>query len=91
MEQNLNSINFPEFHTESADSTKEEIEKSQQRMKEDLMWIAEFERMGMEKSMESLNREGTDKSIMKAVRLYMNVTDLYGQMYVQKDLTSRNK
>jgi len=91
LEQNLNSINFPEFHagsvTDAGQSENESDTKQQeQRMKDDLMWIAEYERVGLESAMAALSRESINRKTMKALRVFVNVTDLYGQIYVQKDI-----
>ncbi|RYC57816.1 hypothetical protein CHU98_g8400 [Xylaria longipes] len=83
-EANLNSVNFPEFRNP----------KSEQCPRDELMWIAEYERRGVETALEHLRRELEEvgqKKVAGAINLFCNVTDLYGQIYVQRDLGVRLK
>ena len=59
------------------------------KAKEQLMEIAEFERECMQLAMRRLrqNVDGTDAT--KALQVYIDVTDVFGQIYVQKDIASR--
>ena len=59
--------------------------------KESLFWLAEYERRGMEAALQELERLVADEGLMEKVRLFVDVTDLYGQMYVARDLTERVK
>ncbi|KAG8170178.1 hypothetical protein KVR01_000923 [Diaporthe batatas] len=93
IEGNLNSIAFAEFG-----SGQERIESdgSVEHKKAQLMWIAEYERRGMEAAMLELkgevdSRSGLDQGIVDSTRLFVSVTDLYGQIYVIRDLTNRVK
>lgn len=68
------------------------------RARVDLMWVAEYERRGLQMATEHLGNEmraavGSAKSeeTMRALKLFINVTDLFGQVYVQKDLTARHE
>ncbi|KAI1373133.1 Ent-kaurene synthase [Hypoxylon crocopeplum] len=82
-ETNLNSVNFPEFATEGAEAAKAE-----------LMSIAEYERRGLDVALGELEGELLESGgtrWMDAVRLFVNVTDLYGQIYVVKDIATRMK
>ena len=95
-EGNLNSLNFPEFHQQSdkevegkgkgeefgAESDEKEV------MKKDLMWIAEYERGLLRVAMETLTKEKVNSKVLRAVKIFVDVTDLYGQIYIQRDLTA---
>lgn len=57
---------------------------------------AEYERRGMNMALAELEQELSAAvcqtwadEVMKLVRLFVNVTDLFGQVYIQKDLTAR--
>lgn len=94
-EGNLNSLDFADFHhsgeeRSGADAADVDAGKTQ------LMWIAEYERRGMEAAMTRLEEEiGGDnrlgREVLDAVRLFISVTDLYGEIYVIRDLTNRVK
>ena len=58
------------------------------RKKEDLFWLAEYERQCLDLAMQKLEAE-VGAEAMNAVRLFVNVTDLYGQIYVLRDVTNR--
>ncbi|KAI1809974.1 hypothetical protein GGS20DRAFT_580254 [Poronia punctata] len=90
-ENNLNSVNFPEFHYNNNNSRDEGMKK-----KEDLMWIAEYERECLNIAMSRLEQEMkkavgdvVSDDIMRALRLFVNVTDLFGLIYVQRDMGLR--
>ncbi|RYP56825.1 hypothetical protein DL771_011600 [Monosporascus sp. 5C6A] len=56
-EGNLNSLNFPEFHTLPCPARGDDTEDMRERMKSELMWIAEYERRGLEMAMAQLADE----------------------------------
>ena len=59
--------------------------EEEKKVKEELMWIAEYERRGLERAMgemEALVGAGE----MDKVRLFVDVTDLYGHIYVVRDI-----
>jgi len=59
-------------------------------MKKDLLWIAGYERECYTASMKHLGKEKEVKEeTMKALRCFVDVTDLYGQMYLARDITTR--
>lgn len=92
-EGNLNSIDFGEFHHDVEHSG---IDAHLEASKTQLMWIAEYERQGMKAAMGRLHGEidggnRLGREILDAVRLFISVTDLYGQIYVIRDLTNRVK
>ncbi|KAL9107341.1 MAG: hypothetical protein Q9187_008442 [Circinaria calcarea] len=117
LEQNLNSVNFPEFAeaaTESDGSTTssdapsdlqggsvtsradgDKLSKDNDifpmlRIKESLLTIAAYERGCLDLTMEKLGKL-LDKETMKAIRTFVDVTDLYGQIYVARDIATRMK
>ena len=87
-EYNLNSLDFKEFTLSSLDASGsiEEVTK-----KQDLLWLADYEFEGVRRAMEKLEKEGIDDRTMTALRLFVNVTDLYGQIYVARDIAVRLK
>ncbi|TID14750.1 CAAX prenyl protease 1 [Venturia nashicola] len=78
-DKNLNSVNFPEF-----------VGENDRFLKDELLAIAEYEREGLGMAMRRLRalmvrrREGND--VMRGVELFVNVTDVYGQIYVLRDI-----
>ncbi|KAG4222289.1 hypothetical protein PC116_g29236 [Phytophthora cactorum] len=86
-QSNLSSLNFPEF----AGSAK----NGEQQAKAQLMNIAEYERRCLDVALNELEDEilggdgGSKGKWMSAIRLFVNVTDLYGQIYVVKDIATR--
>lgn len=104
-ERNLNSVNFPEFRgggrleegeKKGPKKTGEEEEEEEDLAKAQLFKLAAFERACLDQSLASLASElqarGADQRRKLAVfRLFCDVTDLYGQLYVVKDLASSMK
>ncbi|KAF2706117.1 Ent-kaurene synthase [Pleomassaria siparia CBS 279.74] len=76
-ERNLNSLNFPWFRG----NTVEDAKRS-------LMGLAEYERRCMMLSLDQLRTVVEDRT-WRAIRAFVDVTDLYGQIYVLKDLTNK--
>ncbi|KAI4141953.1 MAG: hypothetical protein LQ340_007491 [Diploschistes diacapsis] len=97
--EQLDSKPHFEFDIHSAEAeapadNKIEIEEAEalnsvQAMKEELMAIAEFERGCMELALERLGAVIERPGITKSIRVFIDVTDLFGQIYVQKDIASR--
>ncbi|KAI0898671.1 Ent-kaurene synthase [Annulohypoxylon nitens] len=81
-EANLNSVNFPEFHSKRGVGPDDEKD-----IKDQLVWIAEYERDGFQNAAAKLEAELGDKNLMDALKVFIDVTDLFGQIYVQKDLS----
>lgn len=80
-EGNLNSLDFLEFH--------ENKQKNDQAGAE-LLRIATYERDCIELVVQKLKRE-VDSGTAKAIEAFVNATDLFGQVYVMKDLGTRMK
>ena len=102
-EMNLNSVNFPEFYAGGADVTMDHGGESQaldatddgecaddDEKKSELMWLAQYERECLELALGKLRAE-VSETVMNAVDLFVRVTDLYGQIYVARDIASRMK
>jgi hypothetical protein len=87
-EDNLNSINFPEFQSVSKAKRKAHFMADEEVAKSELLWIADYERRGLEASLAALEEEvgSQDPEIIDSIKLFINVTDLYGQIYVLKDI-----
>jgi hypothetical protein len=86
-EKNLNSVNFPDFRGSESDTTREEQLKSR------LFTLAEYERENVERAFAKLRelagKDKTQQRTLEKVRVFVNVTDLYGQIYVARDIASR--
>lgn len=78
-ENNLNSLNFPEFSHPQGENT-------DATLKQRLMEVATYERMCLDASLDKL-REITSEEVWKVVKAFCDVTNLYGEMYILKDLT----
>ncbi|KAK7221955.1 hypothetical protein V2G26_009958 [Clonostachys chloroleuca] len=87
-EDNLNSINFPEFQSVSKAKRKAHFMADEEVAKSELLWIADYERRGLEASLAALEEEvgSQDLDIIDSIKLFINVTNLYGQIYVLKDI-----
>ncbi|KAI0802134.1 hypothetical protein GGR55DRAFT_459802 [Xylaria sp. FL0064] len=100
-EYNVNSLNFEEIRTESetlngvsgngaflnqqgATGSVAGHAEPEKR----LLFIAEFERRCMLNSLREL-KEIVNEDVYVAVKLFCDVTDIYGQIYVVKDMTPR--
>lgn len=58
--------------------------------KDDLMAIAEFERSCMQLALKNLSQVSPPATIRK-LQVFIDVTDMFGQIYVQRDIASRVK
>jgi len=78
-----------------ADEEKREVEctslkHSNQAMKDELIGLADFERAQMELAFKELDKAmRSSPTKVQALRVFTNVTDLFGQIYIQKDIASR--
>ena len=99
-ERNLNSVNFPEFGadtvidcgdgTHALNATEDEAVVDLKARKEQLMWLAQYERDCLELALGKL-RDEVSEEVMNPVDLFVRVTDLYEQIYVARDIASRMK
>lgn len=82
-EGNLNSINLPEFAARTVDPD---------RRKAELFELAEYERACLKSAISRLQKSAPNvKRKMQVLELFSDVTDLYGQIYMVKDIASRAK
>lgn len=98
-ELNLNSVNFPEFHSQQeanadASETTEHSAASEAEMKKSLLTLAQYERSCVKTSLQSLKqglklRSASERRLQDALALFVGVTELYADMYVARDLTNR--
>ncbi|PWY96735.1 Ent-kaurene synthase [Aspergillus sclerotioniger CBS 115572] len=90
-EGTLNSVDFPEFWEDATRPAGQASEdRSEHAVKEDLMWLAEYEReCCFQGLMKLVNETGLDERTAKIVKTFVDVTDLYGQIYVARDIASR--
>ena len=95
-EQNLNSVDFHEFCTihggggRALEATDDGEGADEETKKAELMWLAEYERECLQLALGKLRAE-VQETVMNAVDLFVRVTDLYGQIYVARDIASRMK
>ena len=104
-EGNLNSVDFPEFGIGEHDHEGEEKEEGEaegmeggmedagQRKeaakKSELMQIATYERECMLLALQNLKAVVDEPDTMRALELFVDVTDLFGQIYVARDIGVR--
>jgi hypothetical protein len=84
-EKNLNSINFPEFFPVSGTTSDDEL-------KAELYRIAIFEKKKLDISisaLEELCAMNGHFRVAGAIKMFVNVTDTYGQIYMIRDIASR--
>ncbi len=90
-EKNLNSVNFPEFHHNNVVKQEGSVENQndvrEEAFKAALFEIADYERDCLLFAMQKLG-EAVPKQ-MGIWKTFVNVTDLYGQIYVARDIASR--
>ena len=97
-ERNLNSVNFPEFETISGTGLAVDAMDAKKKA---LFKLAEYERSCLDEALRRLSEEasgpqGSDSFKAATVkerqiaiwRMFCNVTDLYGQIYVVRDIAS---
>ncbi|KAF2864749.1 hypothetical protein BDV95DRAFT_508760 [Massariosphaeria phaeospora] len=87
-EKNLNSVNFPEFDLgapQQGASAEEVVEKR----KRDLLAIAQYERRGLNRAVGELE-DCLDAKVLEKLRLFIQVTDFYGHIYVARDIGIRH-
>ncbi|KAI1319562.1 hypothetical protein F5Y16DRAFT_405936 [Xylariaceae sp. FL0255] len=94
-ECNLNSLNFSEFARASA-APEDGIAGEQMltKMKSELLWLAQYERRGLEIALTYLLEEseaGCRDLLESGLSLFVNVTCLFGQIYILKDVGLRVK
>lgn len=98
-ESNVNSVNFPEFREpyelKGDDSSGDAKPRDEVAMKKGLFFIAEYERECLNHVIEKLNAEirTSKQGIWKSntLRSFIDTVDLYGQLYVARDITNRVK
>lgn len=83
VEKNLNSVNFPEFHAPKSPEGDDQLQKQ-------LFSIAAFERKCLELTLAELSQVTSDLD-KQVIEVFCNVTDMFGQIYVKKDIASRMK
>ncbi|KAK4234574.1 Copalyl diphosphate synthase [Achaetomium macrosporum] len=83
----VNSLDFPEFFFNARN-----LGGGGGLSSGELLWIAEYERRGLEMAMQMLEEElGKENEMVGALRLFVRVTDLYGQIYVLQDVGKRTR
>ncbi|KAI0444326.1 hypothetical protein F4803DRAFT_573310 [Xylaria telfairii] len=85
-EMNLNCTNFPEFTSLPSNDTAHD---TLSHIKSELLWVAEYERRGLEASLDILGKEladGNQQHVVDGLRFFIDITDLFGQVYVLKDI-----
>ncbi|KAI0521221.1 hypothetical protein F5B22DRAFT_596216 [Xylaria bambusicola] len=91
-ERNLNSTNFPEFSArQSHHSLGGDCVDLRTKAKDELLWLARYEEKGLKMSLDLLEEELGDANLMSHLRFFVNVTELYGQIYVLKDVGTRTQ
>ena len=77
--------------TESnGESIAQVMSKGDSKKKADLMWLAEYERECLDIRSDRLENE-ISIDLMEHLKLFVNVTDFYGQIYVLRDIGIRTK
>ena len=94
LETNLNSVNFPEFCdvNENCRTNGDDKAHSQDalelELKSKLLRLAEYERDCFKKALNHLG-EMLEKRVTKALTSFSNTAELYGQLYVVRDISAR--
>ncbi|ETS76585.1 hypothetical protein PFICI_11972 [Pestalotiopsis fici W106-1] len=85
-EISLNSVCFPEFSDLATGQT-----HTSETAKSELLLIAGYERHGLGVALNELEKELGSGNLMTSLRMFVDVTDLYGQIYVLKDVGTRTQ
>jgi hypothetical protein len=85
-EGNLNSVNFPEFSRRCGNVAAASTDTKRQG----LLAVAEYERRCLGRVLGELELS-IDARLMEKLRLLIQVTDLYGQIYVVRDIGIRRE
>jgi aphidicolan-16beta-ol synthase/syn-copalyl-diphosphate synthase len=85
-EWNVNSLNFPEFHTDGSMTTV----GGEDALKKQLFDLAQYERKCLNLAMDGFSKI-TSPETMQAFRVFVDITDLFGQIYVVKDIASQRQ
>lgn len=80
-EGNLNSVNFPELGSASGVGS-----PAMAQAKKNVLILANFERKQLDLTLSEL-RDQLHESTLKEVMLFFHVTDLYGEIYLSRDMT----
>lgn len=86
-ENNLNSADFPEFLPDANKAGGEDDDVGARVTM--LGRIARYERECYERPLGRLRELGLDGRLMRGLRAYCNVADLYGQIYAMEDISPR--
>ena len=65
-----------------------DLEAMEARRKRELLEIAEYERRCLDTALAELE-QCLDPSLLSKIKLFVHVTDLYGQIYVARDIGVR--
>ena len=79
-EANLNSVDFPKFQVSSKPGVSEDS------IKADLLRVAGYEKKCLDSALVAL-RGICEEKLWRAVKVFCDVTDLYGQMHILEILT----
>ncbi|KAF2820882.1 hypothetical protein CC86DRAFT_397733 [Ophiobolus disseminans] len=89
-ERNLNSVDFPEFRAAGCSTVEMNGDQANgeamEEAKRKLMALAEFERKLMKLSFKALQEVAASREVMEHIKVLIDVTDLFGQLYVAKDV-----
>jgi hypothetical protein len=86
----LNGARAPDRQNQGeAKRQKTDAEWSNAAAKDQLMSLAQFERQCMKLALERLKDTGLKGKIFEALLLFIDITDMFGQIYVVKDIGRR--
>ncbi|KAI1349011.1 hypothetical protein F5Y01DRAFT_317210 [Xylaria sp. FL0043] len=89
LEKNLNSLDFPEFNQSDEANPKHDtlgLSKANDKiLRERLMSVSHYERECLDAALKRLKPEIT-AATWQALQVFVKVADLYGQIYVNRDI-----
>jgi hypothetical protein len=89
LEQNLNSVDFPEFLDEQTGPTSEismvDLARQRQIASKQLLEIALYERQCLELAVAQVQQDVKLRA-WRSLQVFIKVTDIYGQIYIVKDI-----
>ncbi|KAF2462878.1 uncharacterized protein BDR25DRAFT_385446 [Lindgomyces ingoldianus] len=94
LEQNLNSVDFPEFLDEQTGPTSEismvDLAKQRQVASKQLLEIALYERQCLELAVAQVQQDVKPRA-WRSLQVFIKVTDIYGQIYIVKDINRNSR
>jgi len=85
-EWNVDSLDFPEFYSGGSSTTVD----GEEALKEQLFGLAQYKRSCLDLAMDRFSKIASPETL-QTFRVFVDITDLFGQIYVVKDIASQRQ